>query len=596
MVLEPGWNPQSILYEPLLNTWGALGLNTTTLDGNSTEQARVGAIINHSVECNGTHVWFNLAYPGAYAPFMQILSQTLGSIYSKAWALGLGRATNWDGDWTDWYGHWLSMRDYALPPFDDPTQVAMGTGPFMLEEWNNSLMQWSLLRNHDYWRGWPLDWPGFGSSKSAGYIEHFVVKQIWNWNAASTMFLNGDADFCWVPTQNVDQVLSWPGIRCIYPLPSLFVDALLYQFDINATSPYGPILPPGTFNESGVPSDFFGNPSWGVHVRKAFTWAIDYETFINERYSGQASHPTTVILPVLPHYSPSVSGYSFDLNKAAEELHKIPGLWDTGFTIRLLFPAGSSPTDKPYTQMSQAINSLNPKFHCSAYQVNLIDYRSASQYKQLPVFVGSWLADYPDPHDFAHGFYYSGNYFAIRQGYNSSAMDDLIELGIRQLDYQEREVTYRSIQQLAIDDCPSAALATMFGRHFERTWVCGGYYSPISAIVHGGAGIGYNWFGRLTNGIAGGVWKWYYTPHAQLDTVTNATGNLLPYDVNYDGKTNMVDIGTTAASFGAIYGPPMSTKWVYRCDFNNDRKVDMKDIGGVAKNFGKTSTAWNPAP
>jgi hypothetical protein len=90
------------------------------------------------------------------------------------------------------------------------------------------------------------------------------------------------------------------------------------------------------------------------------------------------------------------------------------------------------------------------------------------------------------------------------------------------------------------------------------------------------------------------LWKWYYTPHAQLDTVTNATANQLPYDVNYDGKTNMFDIGAAAASFGSIYGPPMSTKWVYRCDFNNDRKIDMKDIGGVAKNFGKISVLWTP--
>ena len=92
-----------------------------------------------------------------------------------------------------------------------------------------------------------------------------------------------------------------------------------------------------------------------------------------------------------------------------------------------------------------------------------------------------------------------------------------------------------------IDDCPSTALDTVLGRHFERSWVCGWYYNAIYPGIY-----------------AGNLWKWYYTPHAQLDAVTNATANLLPYDVNYDGKTNMVDIGTTAASFGAIYGPPMS--------------------------------------
>lgn len=580
MVLEAGGNPQWMFYEPLLNTWGVLGLNTTALESNSTEQARVGAIISHSVESNGTHVWFSLAFPGAYAPFMQILSQQWSSIYSKSWALSLGRPTNWDGDWADWYSHWQSMRYPALPPFDDPTPVAMGTGPFMFEELNNSLMQWSLLRNHDYWRGWPLDWPGFGNSKPAGYIEHYVVTWAYDWNTRLTMFLNGEVDFCAVPRQYLSQVQGQPGVRCMYPLRSLSVDALLFQFNINSTSPYGSILPPGILNESGVPSDFFGNASWGIHARKALAYAIDYVTFIVEKYLGEAYHPPTAIIPFVPHYCPSIDGYNFNLSRAAEELHQIPGLWDTGFTIQFLYNSGSLPgRDQPYTQIAQAINSLNPKFHCNVLGVGWSQYLSALNNKQLPAFILGWLADYPHPHNFAYAFYHSRGNLASRQGYNSSAMDALIDLGISQISYEESETTYGLIQQLVIDDCPSAALTSAIGRHFERTWICGWYYNPTYPGVY-----------------AANLWKWYYTPHAQLDTVTNATANLLSYDVNYDGKTNMFDIGMTASSFGAICGPPTSPRWNFRCDFNNDRKIDMKDIGGVAQNFGKTSTPWSPPP
>jgi len=578
MVLDVDSGPQWMLYEPLLNTWGALGLNTTALEGNGTEQARVGAIINHSVESNSTHVWFNLAFPGAYAPFMQILSQQQSSIYSKSWALGLNRLSNWDGDWPDWFSHWLSMRDYALPPFDDPTPVAMGTGPFVLEEWNNSLMYWSLLRNHNYWRGWPLDWPAFGSSKPAGYVEHFVVTWAYDWNTRSTMFLNGEVDFCAVPRQYLSQMQDQPGIRCIYPLPSLSVTALLYQFTLNTTSPYGLILPLGTFNESGVPSDFFGNASWGIHARKAFAYAIDYATFIEQNYLGEASHPPTAIIPFLCTYCASNGGYTFNLSRAADELQQIPGLWDVGFTIQFPYSSGSLPgRDQPYTQIAQAINSLNPKFHCSVLGVGWSQYYSALNNKQLPAYILGWLADYPDPHDFAYAFYHSRGNFAGQQGYSSPAMDTLIDLGIRQSNNSERRATYELVQQLVIDDCPSATLATAIGRQFERTWVCGWYYNPVYPGVY-----------------AANLWKWYYTPHAQLDTVTNASANLLPYDVNYDGKTNMFDIGAAASSFGAIYGPPTSSRWVYRCDFNNDRKIDMKDIAGVAKNFGKTSPTWSP--
>ncbi len=581
MVLDIYGGPQWMLYEPLLNTWGALGLNTTALEGNSTEQTHVGSIISHSVESNNTHVWFNLAFPGVYAPFMQILCQQQSSIYSKTWALGLDRLSNWDGDWADWYSHFQSMRDYATrAPFDDPTPVAMGTGPFVFEDLDNSLMRWSVFRNHDYWRGWPLDWPSFGISKPAGYIERFVTTWAYDWNTRSTMFLNGEIDICAVPRQYLSQIQDQPGVRCVFPLPSLGVDALLYQFNINTTSPYDLILPAGTFEESGVPSDFFGNASWGIHARKAFTYAIDYETYIEERFSGEAYHPPTAIIPVVPHYCPPDEEYYFDLNRTAEELQQIPELWDTGFTLEFLYVAGSLPgREQPLTQIAQAINSLNPKFHCSVLGVAWSQYFSALKDKQLPAYILGWLADYPDPHNLGYPFYHSCGSFANGQGYCSSAMDALIDLGIRQPAGEERGETYSMIQQLVIDECPSAALTSAIGRHFEQTWVCGWFYNPILPGVY-----------------AANLWKWFYTPHAQQDTVTNTTANLLPYDVNYDGKTNMFDVGAAAASFGSVFGPPISLKWIYRCDFNNDRKIDMKDVGRVAGAFGKKSTSWTPLP
>jgi peptide/nickel transport system substrate-binding protein len=458
----------------------------------------------------------------------------------------------------------------------------MGSGPFKLAHLDQTLHYWDVDRFAEYWRGWPLDWPAFGSSKPAGYIEHYVVTWNYDWSARSAMFLDGEVDLCAVPRLYVNQVHGQPGVRRIYPLPSLSVDEFFFQFNINSTSPYGPILPPGTFNESGVPSDFFGNATWGIHVRKAFASIIDYDSYISAWFHGDAIHPATAIFPALPYYDPTVKGYSYNLSLSEKELKQVPGLWDTGFTIRFLYfsYSGSLPRDQPYTQIAQSINSLNPKFHCSVLDVG--DWYLlllASVNKQLPAFVGSWLADYPDPHNFAYRYYHSRGNYASRQGYNSSAMDALIDLGISQVSYQEREATYGSIQQLVIDDCPSAALATVFGNHFERTWVCGWYYNP-----------------SYPDNYAANLWKWYYTPHAQQDTVTNATANLLPYDLNYDGKTNMYDIGPAALCFGAVYGPPISSKWVYRCDLNNDRKIDMKDIAGCAKNFGKTSSAWPPPP
>jgi len=393
------------------------------------------------------------------------------------------------------------------------------------------------------------------------------------------MFLNGEVDFCAVPRQYISQVQGQPGVRCTYPLPSLALDAYSFQFSINSTSPYGPLLPPGTFNESGVPIDFFGNATWGAHVRKAFASVIDYDAYISTWFLGEAVHPATAIIPPLPYYDPTVKGYSFNLSRAEEELKQVPGLWDTGFSLKLLYNVGSVPRQYLPEMIANNVNSLNPKFHAQAVMLDWASYLAASTAKQLPFFAGGWLADYPDPYNFAYPYYYSSGNFAYRAHYSNPTMDALIDQGIDTPDGPARAAIYSQIQQLAIDDCPSVPAASVVGRHFERAWVCGWYHNPIYPGVY-----------------AANLWKWYYTPHAQLDAVTNATANLLPYDVNYDWKTNMFDVGAAAASFGAIYGPPISLRWSFRCDFNNDRKIDMKDIGGVAQNFGKTSTPWTPLP
>ena len=361
MYMDFSGGPQWMFFEPLLNNWGILGLNVTTLEGNPTEQARVGALINNAVGSDATHVWFDLAFPGAYAPFMQILGQVWASVYSKAWSIGLGRATNWDGN----YAHWFASWNPALPPFDELPAVAMGSGPFVFETWDAGLMQWTLLRNHNYFRGWPLDWPAYGGSKPAGYIEHYVVSWAWIWATRSVKFLNGEVDYCAVPRQFMSVVLNQPGIRCTYPLPSLAVDALFYNFNIDPSTPYGTVYDYGVLGQSGIPRDFFSD----INVRKAFSHLIDFTSFINTAYGGEAMQPSTAIIPGLPYYNATIPKYNYDIATATTLLYAAWGgnLWTTGFTIQLpCWYTSVSGNSLLQSMLAAAINSLNPKFHATA--------------------------------------------------------------------------------------------------------------------------------------------------------------------------------------------------------------------------------------
>ncbi|MEM3828144.1 MAG: ABC transporter substrate-binding protein, partial [Conexivisphaerales archaeon] len=589
MVQDRDSGPTWMFYEPLLNTWGAYGLEEPPYNLNlSTTEGVIlaGKIIDAAVEVDGQYVLFNLAFPGAYAPFMQILCQSWSSILSKTWINSLGRG-DWSGEWGD-YSDWINYHNPEISPLDDPElggPVMMGSGPFMLETLSYTDEYWTIVRNPNYWRGWPADFPKIGPSQPVGWVDRVTVTWHYTWEARAPMFLAGDFDFCAVPRMHIPEMykdfskgILEDGLRCIYPLPILAVDGLFFMFDITPTTPYGKINDYGVFTEDGIPRDFFGNPSWGIYVRKAFAYAFDYNRFLQEAYLGEAIAPATAIIPGLPYYDPTVKGYTFNLTKSEQYFKMVPGLWTTGFTMTILYNTGNLPRERAARILEQNIESLNPKFHIEVTSVDWKPYLRACLYHQTPLFIIGWLADYPDPHNFAFAFYYSHGAFGAWQLYHNSTMDELVEAGIAAPEGPERAAIYKQIQQLAVEDCPSVPIDQAIGRHFERDWVVGWYYNPIYPGVYA-----YN------------LWKWYYQPHAALTTTpTYPTCNYLPHDVNYDGKVDAKDIGTVGKAFGSSPGPPVHPRWCYRADVNNDRKVDAKDLGMVCKLFGKTSPPWTP--
>ncbi len=70
-------------------------------------------------------------------------------------------------------------------------------------------------------------------------------------------------------------------------------------------------------------------------------------------------------------------------------------------------------------------------------------------------------------------------------------------------------------------------------------------------------------------------------PHTANDGYFN---NLPSYDINRDGKIDILDLATVAHAFGSYPGHP---RWNPDADVNEDEKVDIKDIAIVASHFGE---------
>jgi hypothetical protein len=71
---------------------------------------------------------------------------------------------------------------------------------------------------------------------------------------------------------------------------------------------------------------------------------------------------------------------------------------------------------------------------------------------------------------------------------------------------------------------------------------------------------------------------------SQVIHVLLSTQSVKTYDVNHDGKINLIDVFQTALAYGSIPGSP---NWNANCDVNHDGKVNLLDYFAVALHYGQ---------
>jgi peptide/nickel transport system substrate-binding protein len=473
-------------------------------------------IVDHTVESNTTHVWFNLVMP--YEPWLQIVAQQWGSVLNKEWCV-------WHGDWPgNIDDSWVDYHDPATSPLyvgvngDSSSpgpnlDAALGSGPYYLDYWDKGVGNaWSVVKNPAYWRGWttPYDPPGWGTGFTiGGHVDRYTSNYIYEWSTRRLRFLGGASDFCGVPRMYMGQVLGQPGIECIHPLPQLTCDSAFFSLKVSDTSTHlGVIQAPGTFNEFGAPPDIFEDNDLRLGIAHLF----DYDTYLYAAYLDEGISPVTPVVPGLSYYDPNIgkaerptidqrkeygitgepaSQLAYDIDLAVTYLQAAWGgqLWSTGFTMDAVYNEGNLGRMTAAQLIADGLNEINVKYG-TKFHVNLVStpwstYKLEWKARTLPYFIVGWLADYPDAHNFAHPFMHSTGAFSRWQGilgensFPNAAVDAQISAGIASLVPSERQTIYTWLQQYYVDFCPGIILTQVTGRHWQADWVEGWYYNPI---------------------------------------------------------------------------------------------------------------------
>jgi peptide/nickel transport system substrate-binding protein len=478
--------PQVLLLNPILNIDFITDLVDSVGEKEACETVQKAIVADDEA---GT-VTLHLAMP--FAPLLQILAQPWGSVMDKEWMIEQGE---WDGT----CDNWMKWHD---PPAEGTVlfNKANGTGPYKLESWSPG-EEIVLVRNENYWRTDPI-WEGGPSGPAS--IERVVYRLIEEWGTRFAAVQAGDCDTYdhmrqyssqadelvrevytgGIPDEETSdvEILHEDGMLKLfkgYPLVQTSDFFMNFEINVEGGNPY---VGSGALDGNGIPPDFFSD----IHVRKAFNYCFDRDTYIQEVELGEA----------IPHRGPIISGagilgydpnsfiYTYDPAKCEEELKLAwdGQLWDTGMYMQLVYNTGNDSRKVASEILADGLMAVNPDFSIAVVNVPWPTYLGARTEGRLPIHLTGWLEDFHHPHNWVVPYMGRAGAFSRAQKFPDemyAEFQDLIDQGVREQDQTAADAIYKKLQQLANDYAIDIFISQPTGRRYFQRWIHGWYYNPL---------------------------------------------------------------------------------------------------------------------
>jgi len=255
-----------------------------------------------------------------------------------------------------------------------------------------------------------------------------------------------------------------------------------------------PYLGSNMLDGNGIPPTFFDD----VHIRRAFAYAFDWDTVINEIYMGEAVQSKVLSLPGMPGYDPEQAFYYFDLEKSAEEFKLadvdkdgVPAgedpddVWEMGFRVQMLYNTGNT-TRQIYAEILQAnLAEVNEKFSVEVLGLPWPSYLASQRAHKIPIMTAGWLEDIHDAHNWYQP-YTTGTY-----GARQNLPDDLkaqfkalLDEGVSLVDPAARHAVYQKFNQLYYEQAVGVPVTLVTSHGYEQKWVEGRVMNPIFSGIY----------------------------------------------------------------------------------------------------------------
>ncbi len=209
-----------------------------------------------------------------------------------------------------------------------------------------------------------------------------------------------------------------------------------------------------------------------VHVRRALSWAFNYDALVNNIYPGteQAKGP---VASVLPGWNPNVLQYSYNLDKAKEELEqsKYNGQLDK-YPIEYAWTAEVADLEKIalMTQAESQKVGLSVNIVKTPW-MSMID--KAGSQDTTPHIMSIWVSPhYGEAGSILEAKYHSSNTGSWEQieWLMNDEIDGLIEEAMATVDREERFAIYRVIQDKVVELAPTIFAYDNMERHAYQSY------------------------------------------------------------------------------------------------------------------------------
>jgi oligopeptide transport system substrate-binding protein len=284
----------------------------------------------------------------------------------------------------------------------------VGTGPFMVKEWDHNVKM--VLVPNPHW---------YGPKTKLTEVDMLFINDP---STAFRAYQAGQYAFTWnITAQDLSIAKNLSG----YTSQSLLQTDLLF-FD-NTKPP---------FNNTAV--------------RQAFAYAIDKTTLASAVFKGGAVVAPTIIPPGMPGYQPGYQGLPFDKAKALSLLQSVYP--DVSKVPSITFSYPNSQISPLEAQVLQQMwqTALGVQVKLNAVELNAYNQETATQPPVIHFGSTQWTADYPDPYDWL-----ALNLVSTASNnsgdWKNPQFDQLIQQA-EQATGQTRIQLYNQAEQLAITD------------------------------------------------------------------------------------------------------------------------------------------------